>query len=195
MVHKKKMVKEPKHSEKLKLVRLLMVISSLSPLFTLWAIRGNSLIPDRWFVGACLFMVIVPTLFLGLRFYTVKKNRDKRPLMVGISEDHRNHVLVYLFATLLPFYREDMATYRDLAGMLAALVFIIFLFWHLRLHYMNLLFAVFNYRIFTVSPPEDQNPYTGRETLILITYRRSLLPGDSFSAYRLSDTVYLELKA
>ena len=99
------MVKKPRHSEKLKLVRFLMVIS-----------------------GACLFMVIVPTLFLGLRFYKVKKKRDTRNLIAGISEDHRGHVLVYLFATLLPFYREDLATYRDLAGMLAALAFIIFLF-------------------------------------------------------------------
>lgn len=171
-----------------------MVISSLSPLFILWAIRGNCLIPDKWFVGACLLMVIVPTFFLWLRLYTVKKNDDTRDLVVGISEDHRSHVLVYLFAILLPFYREELATYRDFAGMLVALAFIIFLFWHLNLHYMNFLFAAFNYRIFTVLPPEDKNPYTGREAFVLITHRRSLLPGDRFSAYRLSDTVYLELR-
>jgi hypothetical protein len=28
-----------------------MVLSSISPLFILWAIRGNSLIPDGWFMG------------------------------------------------------------------------------------------------------------------------------------------------
>ena len=35
------------HREGLKAARLLMVLSSISPLFILWAIRGNSLIPDR----------------------------------------------------------------------------------------------------------------------------------------------------
>lgn len=171
-----------------------MVISSLSPLFILWAIRGNCLIPDKWFIGGCLLMVIVPTFFLWLRLYTVKKKNDTRNLVAGISEDHRSHVLVYLFAILLPFYREELVTYRDFAGMLVALSFIIFLFWHLNLHYMNFLFPAFNYRIFTVFPPEDKNPYTGREGFVLITHRRALLPGDRFSAYRLSDTVYLELR-
>ena len=188
------MMKKQKRREKLKLLRLFMVISSLSPLFILWAIRGNRLFPDKWFVGACLFMVILPAFFLWLRWHTAKKNDDKRNLVAGTSEDNRSHVLVYLFAILLPFYREELITYRDFAGMLTALAFIIFLFWHLNLHYMNFLFAFFNYRIFTVFPPEDQNPYTGKETFVLITHRRILSPGDRFSAYRLSDTVYLEPK-
>ena len=38
------------HHEGLKAARVLMVLSSISPLFILWAIRGNNLIPDRWFI-------------------------------------------------------------------------------------------------------------------------------------------------
>jgi len=38
-------------SEGLKTARLLMVLSSVSPLFILWAIRGNSLIPDHYFIS------------------------------------------------------------------------------------------------------------------------------------------------
>ena len=53
----------PNHQEGLKFARILMVLSSLSPLFILWAIRGNSLIPDFYFVGVCTLMVIVPTFF------------------------------------------------------------------------------------------------------------------------------------
>ena len=44
------------HNEGLKTARLLMVLSSISPLFILWAIRGNSLIPDHYFVGFCALM-------------------------------------------------------------------------------------------------------------------------------------------
>ncbi len=178
--------------EGLKAARLLMVLSSISPLFILWAIRGNSLIPDRWLIGFCSLMVVVPNGFMWLRFQTAKKQADKRDLTVGTADDHRDHVLVYLFAMLLPFYSEEIDTWRDLGATLAALAFIVFLFWHLNLHYMNLCFAARGYRVFTVSPPADGNPLTSRTRQAVITRRASLAPGDRLAAYRLSDTVYLE---
>jgi hypothetical protein len=183
------------HSEGLKVARLLMVLSSISPLFILWAIRGNSLIPDGWFIGFCTLMVIVPNAFLWLRIRTAKKQADKREIAVGTADDHRDHILVYLFAMLLPFYSEDLGTWRDLCATMAALAFIVFLFWHLNLHYMNLVFAAIGFRVFTVYPPADGNPLTGKTRQALITRRVSLASGDRIVAYRLSDTVYLEAEA
>lgn len=180
------------HGEGLKAARLLMVLSSISPLFILWAIRGNSLIPDRYFIGFCALMVVVPNAFLWLRIWTTKRQADKRELTVGKADDHRDHILVYLFAMLLPFYSEAIGTWRDLSATFAALAFIVFLFWHLNLHYMNLLFAALGFRVFTVYPPVDGNALTGKTRQALITRRVSLAPGDRIVAYRLSDTVYLE---
>ncbi len=180
------------HREGLKAARLLMVLSSISPLFILWAIRGNGLIPDRYFVGFCVLLVLVPNAFLWLRIRTAKKQADKRELTVGAADDHRDHILVYLFAMLLPFYSQDLGTLRDLGATVAALAFIVFLFWHLNLHYVNLLFAALGYRVFTVYPPADGNQLTGRTRQAVITRRVSLAPGDRLVAYRLSDTVYLE---
>lgn len=183
------------HREGLKAARLLMVLSSISPLFILWAIRGSSLIPDRWFIGFCVFMVVVPNAFLWLRIRTAKKQADKRELTVGTADDHRDHILVYLFAMLLPFYSEGIGTWRDLGATFAALAFIVFLFWHLNLHYMNLLFAALGFRVFTVYAPADGNPLSGKTRQALITRRVSLASGDRVVAYRLSDTVYLEAEA
>lgn len=183
------------HREGLKTARLLMVLSSISPLFILWAIRGNSLIPDGWFIGFCALMVVVPNAFLWLRIWTAKKQVDKRELTVGTADDHRDHILVYLFAMLLPFYSEDLGSWRYLGASVAALAFIVFLFWHLNLHYMNLLFAALGFRVFTVYPPADGNPLTGKTRQALITRRVSLASGDKVIAYRLSDTVYLEADA
>ncbi len=180
------------HSEGLKAARLLMVLSSISPLFILWAIRGNSLVPDRYFVSFCTLMVVIPNVFLWVRIRIAKKQADKRELTVGTADDHRDHILVYLFAMLLPFYSEDLGSWRYLGASVAALTFIVFLFWHLNLHYMNLLFAVLGYRVFTVYPPADGNPLTGKTRQAVITRRVSLTPGDRIVAYRLSDTVYLE---
>lgn len=183
------------HREGLKAARLLMVLSSISPLFILWAIRGNSLIPDRYFIAFCGLMVVVPNAFLWLRIRTAKKQADKRELTVGAADDHRDHILVYLFAMLLPFYSEDLGSWRYLGALVAALAFIVFLFWHLNLHYMNLLFAALGYRVFTVYPPADGNALTGKTRHAVITRRVSLASGDRLVAYRLSDTVYLEAEA
>lgn len=99
---------------------------------------------------------------------------------------------MYLFALLLPFYAVDLGSWRDAFAVLLALLFIAFLFWHLNLHYMNLLFAIRGYRVFTVYPPTDANPVTGRTTFVLITRRVALSPGDRVVAYRMSDSVFLE---
>jgi len=182
------------YSEGLKTARLLMVLSSISPLFILWAIRGNSLIPDHYFIGFCALMVLLPNAFLWLRIFTAKRNSDRREVAVGSADDHRDHILVYLFAMMLPFYSEDLGTLRDLAATLAALSFIVFLFWHLNLHYMNLVFAALGYRVFTVYPPADGNPLTGKTRYAVITRRVSLSPDEKLTTYRLSDTVYLEVE-
>lgn len=185
-------VPSKRYGEGLKVARLLMVLSSISPLFILWAIRGNSLIPDRYFIGFCALMVLLPNVFLWLRIRTAKQNKDRREMVVGTADDHRDHILVYLFAMLLPFYSEETDSMRDFSAMIVALSFIVFLFWHLNLHYMNLIFAFFGYRVFTVSPPADGNPLTGRTRHAVITRRVSLSPNEKLTTYRLSDTVYLE---
>ena len=178
--------------EGLRLARLLMVLSSLAPLFLLMSIQGNKLFPELYFVVTCLAFAILPSMFLLWRVRTVQREDDVRSLVVGRAEDHRSHVLVYLFATLLPFYREEIGTYRDLLAMCAALGFIVFLFWRLNLHYLNLYYAIRGYRVFTVSSPEDGNSYSGMENFVLITRRKGFRKTDKVPAFRLSNTVYLE---
>lgn len=159
---------ESGHKEGLKTARLLMVLSSISPLFILWAIRGIKLIPDSYFLPFCALMVIVPNGFLWLRIRTARKLGEKKIIVVGTAEDHREHLLVYLFSMLLPFYATDLGSWRDLAATAAALGFIVFLFWHLNLHYMNLLFALRGYRIFVIDPPADGNPLSGKNSRVVI---------------------------
>jgi hypothetical protein len=182
-----------RYGEGLRAARLLMVLSSISPLFVIWAIRGSSLIPDLYFLFFCSLMVIVPYVFLWWRIRTAKKLEEKRELTVGTAEDHRDHILVYLFAILLSFYAADLSTWRDLAAALVAIGFIVFLFWHLNLHYMNMLFAAKGYRVFTIYAPTDKNPLTDKTGLVLITQRVTIPPGQQLVAYRISNTVYMEV--
>jgi hypothetical protein len=179
--------------EGLQSARLLMVLASISPLFVLWAIQGNRLISDRYFATFCIAMVAVPNLFLWLRIRTARKLQERRELVVGTAEDHRDHLLVYLFTMLLPLYAVDLNTWRAFAAAVAALAFIVFLFWHLDLHYMNIVFAANSFRVFTVYPPSGANSISSGVTQVLITRRASLSPGQRVIAYRLSDTVYFEV--
>lgn len=179
-------------SEGLRIVRLFMVLSSLAPLFVLWAARGSSVIPDGLLWSVCGLLAVVPSLVLYLRTHVAIKEEDKHPITVGRCEDHRSHVLTYLFAVLLPFYRTGAESVRDVVAMVIALVFIVFLFYHLRLHYTNILFVALDYQVFTVTPPSSSNPHDWQEPRVLITYRRNLVPGERIVAFRLSDTVYLE---
>jgi hypothetical protein len=111
---------------------------------------------------------------------------------VGASEDHRDHLIVYLVAMLTPLYQAELKTTRDALANVASLLIIVFLFVHLRLHYMNLLFAFRGYRVYTVSPPISQNPVERKEPIVLLTQRPYLTPGDSIRALRLSNTVLME---
>jgi len=170
-----------------------MVLSSISPLFIIWAIRGNSLVPDIYFLVFCALMVFIPNIFIWLRLRTAIRLEEKRELIVGRADDSRDHILVYLFTMLLPFYTTNLDTWRDLVAALVALGFIVFLFWHLNLHYMNILFAAFGYRIFTIYAPLDSNIFTSKSGLVLITKRVTINIGQHLTVFSLSETVYFEV--
>ena len=185
--------------EGLHLPRLLMVLSSMSPLFLLWAIRGNCPILNSCFIQVCdtfvlfnLGMTVAPTLFLMWWMRRAQRQKDQHERVAGHTEDHSSHILVYLFAILLPIYQEDLESLRELAATIVALMFITYLFYRLNLHYINFLFVIQDYHVFTVSSPPDDNPYSGKETFVLITHRRFLSAGECIYAYRLSNSVYLE---
>ena len=178
--------------EGLTLLRFSMVLSSIAPLFILWAVKGVAFLPDIYFVSVCVFLATTPTVVLLIREKIARKHRDTRHLIAHRVDDHRGHVLVYLFAMLLPFYRQDVDGWRELSALILALVFIVFLFWHLNFHYMNILFAIRGFHIFTVHPPQQDNQYANLESYILITRRKSLTSEQSIVGFRLSNTVYLE---
>lgn len=180
--------------EGLRAARFLLVLSSVSPVFILWAIRGTCLVPPLYFTGACAVAVLLPNGFLWLRVQTARKLHEVRQIEVGEAEDHQDHLLVYLFAMLLPFYSESLTSWRELAATLTALAFIVFLFWRLNLHYMNLIFAVLGYRVFSVDAPRRADDEPGPPSLVLIAPRSRLARGTQLAALRISDTVFLELR-
>lgn len=177
--------------EAFRFMRLVMVLSSMAPLFLLWAVRGSSLIPNLYFIPACLLIAVVPTALLLRRIQNAKSTNDCQTKIVCQADDHKDHILVYLFATLLPFYTANLQSYREFGATVLALTFIVFLFWHLNMHYMNLLFAIQGYRVFTVTP-DSQDMHGGKTPFVILAKRTALVEGQRINAYRLSDTVFIE---
>ena len=183
-----------RHREGLGFTRLLLVLSSFAPLFVLWAIRGVAVVPDVYFIPLCAMLAVVPSLALWYRIQIAKRQRDQREMVLGTVDDRRQALLSYLFAMLLPFYRQDFSSWRELVAILVALLFIILLFWHLKLHYLNVLFAAFGYRLYSVGGLQDSQRRRDGGEWVLITKRNPVSRGDRVTVLRITNTVYIEVE-
>ena len=85
---------------------------------------------------------------------------------------------------LLPFYTQNaIDSCREFFALILALSFIIFLFWHLNFYYMNILFAIRGFHVFTVHPPPQDNQYANPDSYILITRSELSIPVKASLAY------------
>ncbi len=185
-----------KREEGLGLVRLILVWSSLSPVFILWAVRGVPSIPDSLWISICLALFFCPTFLLYLFLKYAQATRNEKTVKVEKSKDQREHLLTYLFAMLIPLFQGGLGTQRDIASLVVAFLLIIFLFWHMGLHYMNLLFAMFGYRIFSVEIAVGTT-LGDRAThkvasCVVISRRHSLTEGEMITGYRLGGDVLVD---
>lgn len=171
-----------------------MVVSSLAPLFLLWAIRGAPPVPDRYWIGGCVLMIVIPNAILAWRWHIARRRNDHRAIIVFSARDQSEHLLIYLFAMLLPLYTANLSNERELFSVVAAFIFIVFLFLHMNLHYMNVVFAVLGYRLYTI---ERTGPKGSRGEPIILLSRRVCPPdaGETIDGIRISDTVYVEREA
>ena len=174
-------------------MKLCMTLSAFAPMFGLFALKGVDAIADKWLWIACGSLIFLPSLVLVWRFISARNSTAPKPLVVGQVENSQWHLLTYLFATFLPFYRQDLADTRDVAAILTAAVLVTFLFWHLNLHYANVFLAIFGYRLHTIRLSDSDNPYAGRTPIVVVTRRRSLVQGEVIRGYRISDTLLFKL--
>jgi hypothetical protein len=171
-----------------------MVLGSLSPLFILWAIRGAHGVSDKCWVTFCLMSAIVPNIVLYFRWRIARKNNDHRVIVVSAAKDQSEHLLVYLFAMLIPLFGVDLGGTRDTVAVLVAFFFIVFIFWHMNLHYMNIFFALLGYHVFTVEAATSATGMLTRSPrpVIVLSKRSAIPPASQVDTIRLSDTVLIE---
>jgi hypothetical protein len=210
------MPKNPSYG--LPFARLLMVLSSFTPLYILWIAKAVNTRFDSdynlnlaifeitvpfwvhfkvhnwhhnqiWFY-ICLALIILPTSVLLLREWACKKQNDVREIIVTNYSDRSEYLLAYLFATLLPLYDAEFDEKKGSLALAIAFLFIVFLFFHMRMHYMNLLYALRRYNVFTVEASIGSHDET--ETYVVLTRKHRLSLNKPFLGYRISDNVIME---
>lgn len=174
-------------NESLPFVRLILVWSSLSPVFLLWAIRGTKAVDERYFTAVCLFLFLAPTLALWGFWSRSKVKHTVRTVTVVKADDPKDHILPYLFAMLIPLFQSNIDDKRQLAVAVLAWCMVMFLFWHMRLHYMNYIFALLGYSIFTVRVDAgvDARGPKPASTWVIISQRSAIPDGETLTGYRL----------
>ncbi|WP_294308207.1 hypothetical protein [uncultured Sphingomonas sp.] len=107
------------------------------------------------------------------------------------AEDPKDHILTYLFAMLIPLFQSNVDDKRQLSVAIVAFIMVMFLFWHMRLHYMNFVFALFGYSIFTVKADAgaDTRGPKPTDTWVIISRRSAISDGEMLTGYRLGGLV------
>lgn len=178
-----------------KALRLMLVLSAMSPLFILWAVRGTTLVSQRLFIVICVGLFLFFNVGLLYILHGTRKDDNIRPLLVASSEDRRQDVISYLFAMLLPFYTADLNSGRNLLATLIAFSLVVLLFWALGLHYLNLWIVVLGYHCLYVTSPDNDKVRSSAASFTLITRKASLRSGTPIRAHAISSYVFVEVDA
>jgi hypothetical protein len=138
------------------LIKFILVLACMAPLFILMAIRGIGVVPWEWYFPAFLALAIVPNLYLLLRMWQARRLNDRKRITVDFATDNREQLITYIFAMLLPLFQSSVSTESDLYAALAATLIVVFIFGHMELYYMNFVLAFMGFRIISVNAGAGQ---------------------------------------
>ncbi len=167
------------------LVKFILVLACMSPLFILMAIRGIGIIPFEFYFPSFLALAIVPNLLLVCRIVIAKRNNDCKNIQITSITDNREQLITYIFAMLLPLFQSAASTENDLYAALCALLFVVYIFGHMELYYMNFFFSLAGYRILTIRPDPSSGFFSVSH--VLITKKDNLQAGQNLTPLRITD--------
>jgi len=166
-------------------MRLMLVLACMAPLFILMSIRGVGLVPWEIYFPIFIGLALIPNIYLAFRIaYAVKQNDRKRIFPINVT-DNREQLITYIFAMLLPLFQSAVSTEQDLYSALCALLFVVYIFGHMELYYMNFFFSLAGYRILSIR--SDASSGSLSVSHVLITKRTSLSPTQEIQPVRITD--------
>lgn len=175
-------------NEGVPLVKFMMLLSSMAPLFILVGLRGIDIkiITEKHLWITIALLVITPYLFLFLRILAARKNSDIISVDISSNTNNKDYLFTYLFTVLLPLYSYTISNTRDAVALAFALIIVMFVLWNMNLHFINIYFALKGYKVYTLDSVEGAILLSSRH--ILPTHINSL------TVHRLSNSVFIEIK-
>ncbi len=167
------------------LIRLMLVLACMAPLFILMAIRGVGIVPWEIYFPVFIGFALIPNLILAARLFIATKNNDRKRIRVTNSTDNREQLITYIFAMLLPLFQSSVSTEQDLYAALCALLFVVYIFGHMELYYMNFFFALAGYRILSIRPDSASGNLSVSH--VLITKKTSISSTTDIKPLRVTD--------
>ena len=174
-------------------LRLALVLWSLSPVFVVWAIRGDDLLPGTLRISVAAATCVIPAIWLCYRLHQAKQtglSGSVDELIVRRLTDRREHLLSYLFPILLSLWAASFDTWREFAAFVTVLFLSGIAFWHLQLTYVNCWFALVGLRAVEVSRETGTMPSI--RPVILLTRNHDLAEGATIKAVKITPTLYFE---
>lgn len=172
-------------------MRLMLVLACMAPLFILMAIRGVGLLPWEIYFPLFIGLALIPNIYLVFRIvYAIKQNDRKRIYPSNVT-DNREQLITYIFAMLLPLFQSAVSTEQDLYSALCALLFVVYIFGHMEIYYINFFFSLAGYRIISIRT--DATSGSIAVSHVLITKRNSLPPTREIKPVRITDFLLFDI--
>ena len=178
----------------LSLVRLALVVSALSPVFLLWAIRGVSAVKDCIWIPCCLGLFLISNGLVGAIWARALRSKNQKTLTVCKSSEQRDYLITYLLAVTIPIYQNDISSVRGIFAAGLIFLFVVYVFWWVKLGYINIIFALLGFRVHTLdsTAPGDGGGPPRITTYVFISRREHIPPGSVVTGLRLGGDVLLE---
>jgi hypothetical protein len=137
------------------LVRISLVASVISPVFLIWALKGNAVVSNRNFVISCLVLFALPNFYLGLLVMIAKRKNIRRTLVVQGLRDRREDVVATLLAILLPFFTSDLDSWQNILVAAVTVGIVCLLLLHARMYYFNPILALLGAHCYEMTDGTD----------------------------------------
>jgi hypothetical protein len=173
-------------------LRIALVLGALSPVFFIWAVRGSSVVDQRWLCGLATATIAGPAIIFFWRIRQAKSSTSGgsiEELTVRRLTDRREHLLSYLFPLVMSSWQFDFKSMRELFACLCVMLFTGIAFWHLQLTYVNLWFAIAGFR--SVQVERGSSTSNPLRPVILLTRSTRLSENEVVEAYRITNSLYL----
>lgn len=157
-------------------IKIMLFISSYSPLFALFAVRFKQL---PLVIGCGVLAAVgIAALFMILK---MDRQKSREPHLISKVSDAGSQAAGYVASYLLPFLTVSTPTLRDLIAYTVFLVVVATVFARTSLIQINPLLYIFGWRVYEV---EDSHGFRG-----FLISRGRVLAGTTVLATRFGDEV------